>query len=179
MAEPDKRPAFEPALALVRRDHDEPVLLRRPLQTAFGAAAVLLRVLTGIVWLIAVARSWHDVADEDIELDGVVSAADYAAVSEALMWIVLSGGVVVLVIEALVAAFVYLGHNWARILVMLFATVSVTGSAVVYFSGDQEITIRTTLLTLALDILVMLALSSRDARAYARTRRTPSPAPDL
>ena len=35
---------------------------------------------------------------------------------------------------------------------------------------DQEITLQTTLLSLAVDILVLLALSSRSTAAYARRR---------
>ena len=42
--------------------------------------------------------------------------------------------------------------------------------------GEVEVTIRTTFVTVALDILILLALSSRNARAWARlprrTRRT-------
>ena len=49
--------------------------------------------------------------------------------------------------------------------------VSVASAAIGYFANGEEITIRTTLLTLALDILVLLALSSRDARAWARRPR--------
>jgi hypothetical protein len=54
---------------------------------------------------------------------------------------------------------------------MVFATLSITLSAIDYFGADAEITLRTTLITLALDILVLLALSSRNARAYARRPR--------
>jgi hypothetical protein len=54
---------------------------------------------------------------------------------------------------------------------MIFATLSITAAAIDYFADGADITIRTTLVTLALDILVLLALSSRAARAYARRPR--------
>ena len=55
---------------------------------------------------------------------------------------------------------------------MILATLSIVVSWLDYVAG-QEITIRTTLVTLALDILVLLALSSRAARAYAQRPRRP------
>ena len=66
---------------------------------------------------------------------------------------------------------VFLGLNWPRIVVMTISTFSISASFVTWWVGDQEITLQTTFLTIALDILVMLALSSRSARAYARRPR--------
>jgi hypothetical protein len=56
--------------------------------------------------------------------------------------------------------------------VMLFATINITIAAIDSFTGDTEVTIRTTFVTVALDILILLALSSRNARAWARLPRT-------
>ena len=70
--------------------------------------------------------------------------------------------------EALLAFLIYRGVNWARVLVMGFSVVSISFSFAAWWAEDQEITINTTFVTLAFDILVLLALSSRDAAAYAR-----------
>ncbi len=56
---------------------------------------------------------------------------------------------------------------------MLGLTVSIITAAVGYFANGEEITVRTTLVTLALDILVLLALSSRPSRAWSRRPRRP------
>ena len=71
----------------------------------------------------------------------------------------------------MLAVLVYFGNNAARLAVMIVATLSITLAATDYFTGGEDITLRTTLVTLALDILVLLALSSRAARAYARRPR--------
>ena len=60
--------------------------------------------------------------------------------------------------------------NAARILVLFVSTMGIIAAAVDVFSGGPQITIKTTLLTLSLDILILLALSSRSARAYSRRR---------
>lgn len=50
------------------------------------------------------------------------------------------------------------------------AAISIVTAFVSWWVRDQEITLQTTLLSLAVDILVLLALSSRSAAAYARRR---------
>ncbi|MFE6964766.1 hypothetical protein ACFVAJ_06620 [Agromyces sp. NPDC057679] len=165
-----KRPAYESPGDLARPLDPGSASMRRPAATAFGAVLVVLRVLAGVVWLIALAVQWRQVLEGDfgIELDGDVDAQ---SVSDFGLAVILVGGGIVLAVELVFAVLVYRGSNWARITVMLFATVSITWSAIDYFGGDAEITLRTTLVTLALDILVLLALSSRNARAYARRPR--------
>jgi hypothetical protein len=51
---------------------------------------------------------------------------------------------------------------------MTFSAISITGSFIQWWTGNQVITITGSLLTLGLDILILLALSSRSAAAYAR-----------
>ncbi|MGW9630033.1 LssY C-terminal domain-containing protein [Agromyces sp. NPDC055520] len=144
---------------------------RRPVATVFGAVLVVLRVIAGVVWLISLAMQWRQVLVDDL---GVPLDSDRQAdaASNALLAIVLVAGGVVLAVELVFALLVYRGSNWARVTVMVFATISITWSAV-DFLGGGEITLRTTLITVALDILVLLALSSRAARSYARRRRSP------
>lgn len=163
----EKRAAFEPPARLAEH---EPLRrrTRRPVATAFGSVLVVLRVIAGIVWLIALAASWDVVREEyDLRLAGATDAA----AADAALAVVLSIGVTVLAIDLVLAVLIWFGRNWARITVMLFATVNITVAAVDSFTGDSEVTIRTTFITVALDILILLALSSRDARAWARLPR--------
>lgn len=165
-----KRPAYESPGDLARPLDPGSASMRRPAATAFGAVLVVLRVIAGVVWLIALAVQWRQLLESDfgIVLDGDVTAEEASGIG---LVVILVGGGVVLAVELVFAVLVYRGSNWARITVMLFATISITWSAIDYFGGDAEITLRTTLITLALDILVLLALSSRNARGYARRRR--------
>ena len=165
----EKRPAFEPPAVLVGPAPVAP-MMRRPVATTFGAVLVVLRVIAGVVWLVSLGLLWRKTLVEDlgVPLDSDVEAD---ASSNAVLAVVLAFGAVVLAVELVLALLIFLGSNWARITVMVFATLSITGSAFDYFGADAEITLRTTLVTLALDILVLLALSSRNARAYARRPR--------
>ncbi len=162
----DKRAAFESPAELVR-PVEAPPDMKRPVSTAAGAVLVVLRVIAGVVWLIALAGQWDQVleADGGIDPESAEGAASYGV----LAFLLVFGGVVLLV-QLLLGFAVYRGSNAARLTLMILATLSIMVSWVDYLAG-QEITIRTTLVTLALDILVLLALSSRAARAYARRPR--------
>ncbi|GLI27073.1 hypothetical protein ARHIZOSPH14_13150 [Agromyces rhizosphaerae] len=166
-AAPAKRAAFEPTPELIR-PVPGPGPSRRPLTTSLGAMLVVLRVVAGFAWLGGIALIWNELT-ADIELDLTVD--DPAAFTVALVMILVVGAAV-LVFELGVAWFVYRGANWARIVVMVVATLSVLGSAIEFFTGEQDIALDTTLVTLALDILILLALSSRSARDYARRDRS-------
>lgn len=162
-----KRTAFEPP---ARLGEHEPLQrrMRRPAATSFGSVLVVLRAIAGAIWLAAVALNWSAVEREfDLQLGG---AAEAAASDVARSVVLLIGGTVLL-IDLVLAVLIWFGSNWARITVMLFATINISVAAIDSFTGDTEVTIRTTFLTVAIDILILLALSSRDARAWARLRR--------
>ena len=166
----EKRAAFESPVELARRQQVEPSM-RRPAATVLGTILVVLRALAGVLWLMALALQWRGVLTEDLGVPLGSDAASEAA-SSAGLTVVLIVGAVLVVFQLMLAAFILRGSNWARITVMVFSTLSITSSAFDYFGADAEITLRTTLLTLALDILVLLALSSGNARAYARRPRS-------
>lgn len=168
----EKRPAFESPAALATRTTVDPTM-RRPVATTVGAALVVLRVIAGVIWLIALSVQWNGlISDEfDAVFDVDLTGDELSAAADLGLAVVLVLGAIVLLFDLVLAVFIYLGHNWARIVVMVLATLSISGSFATWWVGDQEITLQTTLLTLSLDILIMLALSSRSARAYARRPR--------
>lgn len=163
---PEKRGAASDAFDLLasatHTDANPTVRGPRPPALTGGAILVWLRALGGLLWLAGFASALPEVAHEaDLSRDeqglflGFVVTVDLA-------WVVLL---------AVMAWLVLLGSNAARMLVMAGTTLSITAAALAYFSSGEEITVRTTLLTLTLDILILLALSSRDARAWSRGRR--------
>lgn len=87
---------------------------------------------------------------------------------DASLWVVLVGLGVVTMIELACGILIFRGSNAARVLVMVVTAISISTAFVSWWARDQEITLQTTLLSLAVDILVLLALSSRSAAAYAR-----------
>jgi hypothetical protein len=91
--------------------------------------------------------------------------------AQTVLTIVLVLGALWTLVLVLFARKLWQGSDRARLLVLVWTTLSITVAAVDYFVSGSEITVRTTLLTLALDILILLALSSRDARAWCRRLR--------
>jgi hypothetical protein len=81
---------------------------------------------------------------------------------------VFGGGLVLYFVLALL---VFYGSNWARIAAMSYSSLIIVVSAIDYFNGGPQISLRNNLLGLALDILVVLALSSKRSRLWARRPR--------
>ncbi|HWM17856.1 MAG TPA: hypothetical protein VNP97_14865 [Microbacterium sp.] len=164
---PDKRPAFEPPAQLLKPTGYDPDM-KRPASTVAGVMLVLLRVIAGVVWIGSIALEWERYVREiDATYEDVVSTPQIAETT--LLVAVIAIGVS-LVIDAVLAFFVLGGHNWARVIIMAIAAISITASFLQWWDDGLEITIGTTLLTLGLDILILLALSSRSAAAYARRK---------
>jgi len=54
---------------------------------------------------------------------------------------------------------------------MALAVLDITTTFFAWATGAQEITLQGSIFSLAIDTLILLALSSRDAAAYARRRQ--------
>lgn len=161
-AGPHKRPASEPATTILAADELSSAPTGRPGAIIGGTVLVLLRAAGGALWAAGLVVTWPTVRAEVGLQPGVESR---------LLLAILLGLVAAWIVVLLLFAWlVWRGSNGARILVMFWVATSITASAVSYFASGAEITIRTTLLTLSLDILVLLALSSRTARAWTRDR---------
>lgn len=163
---PEKRSAVNDAAdllaAVAHTDDGHVARVRRPAAILGGSILVWLRAGGGLLWLAGfaielpkVAHEFGLTAEEHSLILGLVAAVDVAwvALLVVLAWLVLRGS------------------NVARMLVMTGTTLSIVLAAVDYFTAGDAITVRTTLLTLTLDILILLALSSKDARAWSRGRR--------
>ncbi|MGO4690535.1 hypothetical protein [Glaciibacter sp. 2TAF33] len=144
--------------------------MRRPQSTVFGALLMGARSLSGVVFIIVAAWDWRSFAGSLALEDGSGAPLDDAT-TRAVVIVLLCVYGVALVFYLAVALFVFLGHNWARILAMTGATISILIAFADYWNNGVEITLRTTLASLTLDILVLLALSSTSARQYARRPR--------
>lgn len=160
-----KRSAAEPPEVLLGYEPTVAPHAKRPKSVALGAALVFGRAVAGVLWFIGLTLEWGDIVDE-FQLDGEESAILYWFAA-----IVNLGSVLVL---ALFAWLIWRGNNAARVITMLVLTVSILTAATGHFVAGEAVTLQTTLLTVALDILVLLALSSRDARAWARRPRRSS-----
>jgi hypothetical protein len=160
---PGKVGAFD-ATSLVRPTAYDPDM-KRPTATVAGAALVLLRSLAGVLSLVLLWLQFDQVSDKIAQdVDGLSSDAVHGG----LVVVVVVTAVVALV-DAVFAVLIYRGGNMPRVVVMSIAVVSISSSFIAWWWQGQEINLKNnTLLSLGLDILVLLALSSRSAAAYAR-----------
>jgi hypothetical protein len=164
---PRKRAAFEPLAPPAERNPR----MRRPAATIAGGVLVLLRALSGAVWGAAVLfglppwlRAVAGFANGDNTIPAEETLDDLGLPPEVFVGVL---GVVFLV-QVVFGILLLRGSNAARIIVMIVSTISIVTAFVSWWQVGAEITVATTLVTLALDILVLLALSSRDAAAFAR-----------
>jgi len=145
----------------------------RPASTIAGGVLVLLRAVAGLLVGGAIAALWRDIlADPDVTLalEGLdVADADTRQVA---LWIVLSIVAVSVALDVLFAVLVLRGSNLARVAVMILSVMSISTTFFAWWVQGQEIRVDETFVPLALDILVLLALSSRSAAAYARRNET-------
>src|SRR5215218_5017861 len=90
--------------------------------------------------------------------------------------LILAGSVVALValIDIGLAIAVFVGRNWARILLMLSCVLTTTVAFIGNANRSEAVTLATSLPTVGISIMVLLALSSHRAREYAvRGRHVP------
>ena len=162
---PAKRPAFESASRLLSPVAHDPHM-RRPVTTSVAAVLVLLRVIAGVIVVMAIAADWQNlVRDPGVVWDGFDSSSRAVEVGR---WLVIGVGGAVLLVDLVLGVFLFLGSNGARVVLMIIAALSISTSFVAWWAQGQEVTIEGTFFSLSLDILLLLALSSRSAAAYAR-----------
>lgn len=143
---------------------------KAPRAIGIGAIMMAARTLSGFILIAAALTQWAEFRNQLLLTDenGRNLSTDQA---DAVLAVLLSLYGVALILYLLLVFFIWKGSNWARIVAMAGATFSIVVAFVGYWRSNEEITLRTTLLSLALDILVLLALSSTAARAYARRPR--------
>jgi LssY C-terminus len=139
---------------------------KRPAQIVFGAGVAFFRGLAflPIALLLLLLPVQYLQQLEGVSIEGGRAA-------------LILGGIVVALISLVdigLALAVFFGRNWARIWLMLSCVLTTTTAFIGNARGSEVVTLATTLPTVGLSILVLLALSSHRAREYAeRGRRMP------
>jgi hypothetical protein len=136
---------------------------KRPAQIVFGAGVAFFRGLAflPIALLLLLLPVQYLQGLEGVTIEGGRAA------------LILGGTLVGLIslIDIGLAVAVFFGRNWARILLMLSCVVTTTAAFVGNANGSEAVTLATSLPTVGLSIMVLLALSSHRARAYAERGR--------
>jgi len=138
---------------------------KRPAQIVFGAGVAFFRGLAflaiALLLVLIPVRYIEQVPLESIDVQGGKPA------------LIIAGGVVALIalVDIGMALAVFFGRNWARILLMLSCVLTTIGAFVGNANGSEAVTLATSLPTVGLSIMVLLALSSHRAREYAARGR--------
>jgi len=143
---------------------------RRPASVVGGSLLMVARALSGGFVIGAVLTRWDEFVGT-IEINGArLDPVDPQAAAAILGWL-LGGYGFILVLYLGRATLVFTGRNWARVVAMAFASASILISFADYSLNGAQITLRTSLVSVTLDILILLALSSTNARHYAKAVR--------
>ena len=139
----------------------------RPAPIVVGAVLILLRVaaalaVAGLLFTGSAERTWvADLAGNDREL---FAAAD----------VYVPAGIVLLAFSAFegtLALLVLRGTNWARITAMALSSVSILLQGATFIAGDPDQVLQSERPAYALDVLILLALSSGRARKFSHLKR--------
>ena len=138
---------------------------RRPATTIVGAVFVGARAAAAALLALSM------VLFKDAHVGSLIQPVAGPAVTEAQAELAVTAATVVVLLfalaEILLAWFVFRGRNWARTVAMALSTAAICLQAFDVFHGGPDITLQSNLPGLTLDILLLLALSSKRSRAYA------------
>jgi len=129
---------------------------------------MLFRVIAGIVTVASIFVLWDQYLDEaELDISGM-TPAEIDAAKPIVLWILVVLASASVLMYIVLVLLVIRGSNWARITTMAFGSIVIIASAIDYFDGGSQITLKTNLFGLSLDILVLIALSSQSARKWSR-----------
>lgn len=150
---------------------------RRPVPTTLGFLLMVLRVLAGVFTVVATVLAWSSfIRAELLSSAGQTITEAQQQIADLVFGIGMGLFAAGLVFYFAIALLVFSGSNWARIVAMSYSALLIVLAAIDFFNGGEQVTLRTNILGLPLDILVVLALSSQRARVWARQPR-PRPRP--
>jgi hypothetical protein len=147
--------------------------VKRPISIYLGFLLLIFRVISYLVTAVSVAVNWHDL---DFELTDATKADAPELTPELVsligLWFVLGVIAISVLIDGVIAILVYRGSNAARYWAMTVSAFIIVATALTYFSGATPVTLENGgLVGLSLDVLILIALSSTEARQFALSRR--------
>ena len=153
-----------------RRVRDTAKSDRRPMPTPAtlaGIALVVLRMLAGAIWLAVFLSQGAEAAHRFTWLVNGLDPDEIAASTAAITWTIAG----LLVIEAVLAVLMWRGSEFARMLLMLVSAGWILLAFASWAMHGGALGMHFTLVTVGFDILLLLALSSREAAAYTTAVR--------
>ncbi|WP_285114634.1 LssY C-terminal domain-containing protein [Leifsonia sp. fls2-241-R2A-40a] len=143
---------------------------KRPVPTTLGVLLMTLRVFAGALYIALNVLDWHRFVQSEVSAGSLTPNEESTA--SLVLGIAMGLFGAGLILYFLLALLVFSGSNWARIAAMSYSSLIIVVSAIDFFNGGPQVSLRNNLLGLALDILVVLALSSKRSRLWARRPRS-------
>lgn len=153
------------------RDSGSSNRVKRPISIYISYLVMIVRGLVGLISIIGVFAGWADSVNSiviDLPSGNAVESTQFA---DAVLWFIVGVSSVTFVGYLLLAHLMFLGFDWARFVAMTLSLFAVLLVAIEYAQNQQSVTLATGLVNLSVDILVLFALSSSDARDFAIRRR--------
>ena len=133
---------------------------RRPAPTVVGAVVLALGGIAGLLDTVVALLGWNASVAE-VDVDGV----------EIVLAVMIAFIAALALLQLVVAWSVFRGSNAARVLAMTITALGLLIQVISVELGGPRITVATSLIPVALSILMLLALSSERALVYARRDR--------
>lgn len=142
---------------------------KRPLQTVIGAALVLVLLIFQAWGVLGTVLDWEGLRTEVVDYSaGFETLGDETAtriVAAALIGLSLLIGC----LQVIASISVFRGSNRARLWILTLSTVSVIVSMTNYFTGNRDLATNIyALTTIAMQVAVLLSLSSDSSRLFTR-----------
>ncbi|ALE05226.1 hypothetical protein AL755_06615 [Arthrobacter sp. ERGS1:01] len=142
---------------------------RRPVSTLLGVLLMAIRVVVGAVTVARIVGERRTIIADAASTLTTAQAADLDLSVNVIIVLAAVG----ILAYLLLAVLVFRGSNWARIAAMTFSGLLIVLAAIDFVNGER-FTLHNDVFGLPLDILVLLALSARHSRLWARKRETHS-----
>ena len=142
---------------------------RRPLQTVVGAGLVLLLLIFQAWDVLGTLLDWDGLRTEVVDYSAGIEPIGNETATRIAAGVLIGLSLVIGCLQVIASASVFRGSNRARLWILTLSTVSVIVSMTNYFTGDRDLaTNMYALMTIAMQVAVLLSLSSDSSRLFTR-----------
>lgn len=142
---------------------------RRPLQTVVGAALVLILLLFQAWDVLGTVLDWNGLRTEVVDYSKDIETLGNEVATRIVAGVLIGLSLLIGCLQVIASISVFRGSNRARLWILTLSTVSVIVSMTNYFTGDRDLaTNMYALTTIAMQVAVLLSLSSDSSRLFTR-----------
>lgn len=142
---------------------------KRPLQTVVGAALVLVLLIFQAWDVLGMVLDWDGSSTEVIDLSADIDLLSDDVATRVAAGTLIGISLIIGCLQVIASTSVFRGSNRARLWILTLSTISVVVSMTNYFTGDRDLaTNMYALMTIAMQVAVLLSLSSDSSRMFTR-----------